>query len=875
MESGIWTAGTTPERLPQAGPPRRSGRRLQRLLPTLLLLSLWPRPGFAADIVVRTAEDRLAPTFATFEILERDATTRCGTLVDPAAFPAAPSLREALIYANHLPGPDTITFVPALRGQTLVVNFDGPDAGAEADPLPPLCGGAITVNGDIDGDGTPDITLDGSPLLLESGWGLYVDSDHNTITGVALQNFPDAAITVGAGARTAAVTGNQITHNTITGGTLGVLVFAGVTTTGTVAATTISDNTVSGASFAGILASAAVTGSVLDGTRITDNVVHQNGQAGILVELVKRTGETPTAMRLTTTTIQGNEVAAHPAAGIVVWNRFATTSQLTQLRLVENHVFENSVGIRVGGGYCGATGNRLEGEIARNTLAQNLVGIDVLGATNRYCDGETPRSPATHNHMTLAITDNVLEEVGWTGIHILGGFVDAHHNTVTATLTGNTVRGGDHGLALRGGEANYRDDEGMEITSATANGNTVTATLTANRLEGARHTELDVVAGGPGAASDNTVTVTAVTNVVCGASTSFSGLGGLPNPASPFWANAGTGNAVTATLTANSMGAAYVHDGVVGNTVRLTETGTQGCGRTVENPRAGSAQSGIGVLSGWVCEAEAITVEFVHGATEEVSTFTAGYGTSRADTLETCGDTDNGFSLLFNWNLLGDGMHTVRVLADGVLFGQRSVRVSSLGRGEFATGLHGTYPLPDFPHMGTTTSIRWEESLQNFVLAIGVGGGGGSAGAAPQVLENPSPGSFQSGLGAITGWVCEAEAITIAFHHGTTGAVSTFTAGYGTSRADTLAACGDADNGFSLLFNWNLLGDGRHTVRALADGVEFATVTVTVSTLDGEFVTGLDRAFALVDFPSAGHATIVAWEESLQNFVITGVEAAE
>ena len=217
-------------------------------------------------------------------------------------------------------------------------------------------------------------------------------------------------------------------------------------------------------------------------------------------------------------------------------------------------------------------------------------------------------------------------------------------------------------------------------------------------------------------------------------------------------------------------------------------------------------------------------------------------------------------------------MHTVRVLADGVLFGHSSVMVSSLGLGEYATGLSGMYPLADFPVTSTTTTIQWEESLQNFVIAAGPGGGGGSAGTASQVLENPKPGSFQSGLGAITGWACEAEAITIEFHNGVTGEVSTFAAGYGTSRADTMATCGDADNGFSLLFNWNLLGNGLHTVRALADGEEFANVTVAVSTLGGEYVTGLYGEFPLADFPSTGQTTTVEWEESLQNFVITRVE---
>ena len=113
--------------------------------------------------------------------------------MDAAAFPADPSLREALIYANHMPGPDTITFTPDLSGQTIMVSFDGSDEGEVADLLPSLCGGDITLNGDIDGDGTPDITLDGSNLAVGEGFGLAADSDNNTITGFTLQNFSDGS----------------------------------------------------------------------------------------------------------------------------------------------------------------------------------------------------------------------------------------------------------------------------------------------------------------------------------------------------------------------------------------------------------------------------------------------------------------------------------------------------------------------------------------------------------------------------------------------------------------------------------------------------------------------------------------------------------
>ena len=40
------------------------------------------------------------------------------------------------------------------------------------------------------------------------------------------------------------------------------------------------------------------------------------------------------------------------------------------------------------------------------------------------------------------------------------------------------------------------------------------------------------------------------------------------------------------------------------------------CGlRNFENPQPDSSQSGLGVISGWACEAEEIAVEFENGVT--------------------------------------------------------------------------------------------------------------------------------------------------------------------------------------------------------------------------------------------------------------------
>ena len=282
----------------------------------------------------------------------------------------------------------------------------------------------------------------------------------------------------------------------------------------------------------------------------------------------------------------------------------------------------------------------------------------------------------------------------------------------------------------------------------------------------------------------------------------------------------------------------------------------------LENPQPASFQSGIGLISGWACEATSIEIQFDRRLPVEAAS-----GTDRGDTRGPCGDTDNGFGLPFNWNLLGAGEHTVRALADGVAFASVTVTVTTLGE-EFLRGASGEFTLADFPRTGVDVQLRWQEAQQNFVLTDGrPPRGGGTGGSAPAVLENPAPGSFQSGIGIISGWVCEAAGITLQFD-----SLLPVEAAYGTSREDTRGACGDTDNGFGLLFNWNLLGAGLHTVRALADGVEFASVEVVVTTLGVEFLRGASGEFTLPGFPDAGTEVVVQWQETQQNFVLTKVQ---
>ena len=292
----------------------------------------------------------------------------------------------------------------------------------------------------------------------------------------------------------------------------------------------------------------------------------------------------------------------------------------------------------------------------------------------------------------------------------------------------------------------------------------------------------------------------------------------------------------------------------------------------LENPPLGSFQSGIGVISGWVCEADQVVIEFERPGGTVWREPTA-YGTSRPDTAGECGHSDSSFGLLWNWNKLGPGKHTVRALVDGVVLAEHVLIVTTLGLGEFPKGLHGDYKLEDFPYSGDTTRLLWQEAQQNFVIAAETGGetGGGHQNPGQAILGNPQPGSFQSGIGVISGWVCEAERIDIVFDPDTDNEMN-FQAGYGTSRTDTSGKCGDSANGFGLLWNWNKLGPGQHTIRALADGFEFARSTFTVTTLGEEFARGLDSEYELEDFPEVGMTVTVKWQEALQNFTITGVK---
>lgn len=98
--------------------------------------------------------------------------------------PDGVSLREAIEATNNDLGSYDIRFDVSLSGATIRVDP------ACCGHLPPLTGGGVSIDGDIDGDGDPDVTIASDGL----NHGLNVVSSHNELHALALQGFRNGVL---------------------------------------------------------------------------------------------------------------------------------------------------------------------------------------------------------------------------------------------------------------------------------------------------------------------------------------------------------------------------------------------------------------------------------------------------------------------------------------------------------------------------------------------------------------------------------------------------------------------------------------------------------------------------------------------------------
>ena len=131
-------------------------------------------------------------------------------------------------------------------------------------------------------------------------------------------------------------------------------------------------------------------------------------------------------------------------------------------------------------------------------------------------------------------------------------------------------------------------------------------------------------------------------------------------------------------------------------------------------PSNGDKLSGIGVISGWKCEANGdLTVRFDDGDPIPLV-----YGSQRPDVLKrgACPDANVGFVAIWNWGNLGDGTHTAVAYDNGVEFDRNTFTVATTGE-EFVTDANLRLRAPNFPSPGETTWFEWNQSTQHLEIA--------------------------------------------------------------------------------------------------------------------------------------------------------------
>ena len=148
---------------------------------------------------------------------------------------------------------------------------------------------------------------------------------------------------------------------------------------------------------------------------------------------------------------------------------------------------------------------------------------------------------------------------------------------------------------------------------------------------------------------------------------------------------------------------------------------------TLDVPSHGDRLSGIGVIHGWKCDPQNITVSVAGSAPiPALSPY------PRADTGGVCGNAGwNGFFTFVNWAIFGDGPHTIIAFDNDIPFASRTFTVTTLGE-EFVTGVAKRATIADFPAPGESVELEWNQSTQHFEIV-------GNTATPPGEDEEPDP----------------------------------------------------------------------------------------------------------------------------------------
>ena len=369
------------------------------------------------------------------------------------------SLVEAILAANAVPGPHTIQFDPTLRGARIVLTTQ----------LPPLMQSDVLIRGHIDGAGIPDITVDGSGGPLDICF--VITASRVTITGIAIQNFKSAGISVVSGTPDGApmtIQGTRLIHNKISGCRSGISVVNSGNNC-SIHDTEIAENNLSVNTFTGVDIHAAsgavpISGSSISNTWIVGNsIINIGGNLGMFITATvspASSGNAVTGLLISNNTLQG-----HINSSLLVGAGNQSGSQdnrFEDVTITGNSIEGSPVTVEVVGATSGSLRNTVSGmRITQNNLRGG--GIQVVAA---YGETEPGTEPTYENQIQdLRIESNIISNAQDHGIFLNAGSSGAFGNSLQRIFVENNLitGSGGGGLNIIGGFDNAPNNSIDEI----------------------------------------------------------------------------------------------------------------------------------------------------------------------------------------------------------------------------------------------------------------------------------------------------------------------------------------------------------------------------------------------------------------------------
>lgn len=260
------------------------------------------------------------------------------------------SLPEAIAATNNDPGAYVITFTSGLAGQTIPVRYDF----HTHEPLA-LTGGGVSISGDIDGNGLPDITVTSNlpaetPCDDQRQGGFVIASSANRLHALSVTGFKTAVVVRSDPGRTGVIYQNNEISNLTLNGCVGGISFGSPGQTCELDACTtdvrwintiITGNTIT-AGFNGISVTPTGLGrDLIQGLTISNNAVdvaradQTTGGYGVGVDA--ESSVITEGNSISDVVITGNTVTGNPEGGIRV-NSGGTASLVEQVRVTDNRI---------------------------------------------------------------------------------------------------------------------------------------------------------------------------------------------------------------------------------------------------------------------------------------------------------------------------------------------------------------------------------------------------------------------------------------------------------------------------------------------------------------------------------------------------------